>query len=112
MKLPGRNKVMQFLFILVCSIDANAQTTIKGIITNSNRDPQAAATIHVKETNLGTYADSAGRFQLIISGKGKRKLEISSVGYSTRVMEIVLNDSIVQLEVEFESETKTLGDVV
>src|SRR5258708_2615336 len=84
MKPAGRNKITHFLFFMLCSVIASAQTTIKGIVTNSNKDPQSAATIHVKETNQGVYADSTGRFQLTLSGKGKRKLEISSVGYSTR----------------------------
>ena len=48
----------------------------------------------------------------MLSGKGKRKPEISSVGYTTRTIEIVLNDSIVNLDIELDVETKTLGDVV
>ena len=103
---------MHILFFMVCTVAANAQTTIKGIITNNNKDPQANATLHVKQTNQGVYADSAGRFELTISGKGKRKLEISSVGYLTREMEIVLNDSIIHLDIELGLESKTLGDVV
>ena len=112
MKLPERNKIAHILFFMLCSVAASAQTTIRGIVTNSNKDPQADATIHVKETNQGVYADSAGRFQLILTGKGKRKLEISSVGYSTREMEIVLNDSIIHVDIELDLESKTLGDVV
>jgi hypothetical protein len=83
MKPPERNKIGHILFFMACSVAVSAQTTIKGIVTNRNKDPQVACTIHVKETNQGVYADSAGRFQIILSGKGKRKLEISSVGYST-----------------------------
>ena len=112
MKRPDRNRLLHILFFMVCTVVASAQTTIKGIIINSNEDPQAAATIHVKETNQGVYSDSTGRFQLTLSGKGKRKLEISSVGYSAREIEIVLNDSVIHLDIVLDFETKTLGDVV
>jgi vitamin B12 transporter len=114
MKFIGRNKIIDTLFLIFSYVTVNGQTTIKGIVINGSNDPQPGATIHVKELNINksTVADSSGRFLLILPGNGKRKLEISSVGYSTREMEINLNDSVILLNIELSTETKTLGDVV
>ncbi|HEV3222016.1 MAG TPA: TonB-dependent receptor [Puia sp.] len=112
MRFSGRNKIFNTLFFIFSYVAVNAQTTIRGIVTNSNKDPQSGASIRVKESNQGTYADSAGSFLLIVQGKGKRNLELSSVGYTTREIEISLNDTIIFLDIELATETKTLGDVV
>ena len=53
MKLPERNKMMCILFFMVCSVAANAQTTIKGIITNNNKDPQHCAPYMLRKQTRG-----------------------------------------------------------
>jgi vitamin B12 transporter len=106
-------KITIFFFIcLVCQTAANGQTTISGVVTNNNHEPLAGASLRVKESNQGVYADSVGRFQLIITGKGKRKLEVSSTGYSSRGVDIVLNDSVVGLSIELALEANTFGEVI
>lgn len=100
------------LICLVCCTAANGQTVISGVVTNSYHEPLSGTTILVKETNQGVSADSAGRFRLVITGKGKRKLEASSTGYSARIMDIMLNDSIVEIGIELTPEAKSLGEVI
>jgi len=98
-----------FTFI---AVHVNAQTIISGAVSNNKNEPVNAASIRIKESNTGVNTDSSGKFILSITGKGKRILEISSVGYTSKEMTLDLHDSIVHLDIILKEESKTLGDVV
>ena len=85
---------------------------ISGVVTNSYHDPLAGATIHVKETNQGVYADSAGRFRTCYNREGQTKTGSIVDGLFSPEIDIMLNDSIVEIGIELTSEAKTLGEVV
>ena len=93
-------------------IHLHAQTIVSGKVVNSKKQPVAAASIRIKESNIGVNADSLGIFSLSISEKGKRTLQISSVGYNTKEMQINLGDSAFHLEIVLKDEAKALADVV
>src|SRR5437867_4152363 len=90
----------------------HAQTVFSGKVMNSKKEPVAAASIRIKESNVGVNADSLGNFSLSTIEKGKRTLEVSSVGYNTKEMQINLGDSALHLEIILRDETKALADVV
>lgn len=104
-------KFLTLLFILGF-IWANGQTKVRGSITNSIREPLAGATIHLKGSDHGVYADSTGSFLLSLSGKGKRTIQISSVGYQSGELRIELNDSDIHLDIMLKDSAQSLGDVV
>src|SRR5438874_12233017 len=91
-------KLMNAKYFLIPMLSAmtfqlHAQTIISGKVVNSKKQPIAAASIRIKESNIRVNADSLGNFSLSTSEKGKRTLEVSSVGYNTKAMQINLGDS-------------------
>src|ERR1700688_3579401 len=109
--LPGRNFITTLFFIFDL-IAAAAQTSVMGTVKNSNKEVLSGATVHVKGSDRGVYADSTGSFLLSLSGKGKRILKISSVGYQSSELKVELNDSNIRLDITLKDSAQTLGDVV
>jgi vitamin B12 transporter len=104
-------KFLTLLFILGFT-QANGQTKITGSITNSKNEALAGATVNVKGSGKGVYTDSTGSFLLSLSGKGKRILQISSVGYQSSELKFELNDSDIHFDITLKDSAQILGDVV
>ena len=105
----------QIIFVailIVVTFEPHAQTVISGKITNTKKEAIGSASITMKETGLGTNADSAGNFKLITAEKGKGTLQVSSIGYNTKEITIVIADSSIQLDIVLKDESKQLGEVV
>lgn len=96
--------------ISICHL--HAQTIVSGKIMNSKKQAIASASIRIKESNIGVNADSLGNFSLSTAEKGKRTLEVSSVGYNAKEIQINLDDSALHLEIVLKDEAKALADVV
>jgi vitamin B12 transporter len=110
---PVISKYLLFIALLLLSREGvKAQSIITGKITNTKKESLNDANIILKSTSVGANADSAGVFSLSTSLKGKQILEISSVGFTTKDINIELHDSIVYVEVSVNEESKMLGDVV
>src|SRR6266536_3395501 len=73
---------------------------------------QQKASIRIKESNSGVNADSLGNFSLSTAEKGMRTLEVSSVGYKAKEIQINLGDSALHFEIVLKDEAKALADVV
>ena len=89
-----------------------AQTLVTGKIQDTKNEPVAAASIKLKESGEGARSDSSGVYRLLTKEKGKKTIEVSSVGYGTRRLSIVLNDSVINLDIVLSNQAKQLGDVV
>ena len=90
-----------FLFAI-----ANAQTPpIKGTVKNEKGIAVPAATIKIKNTNIGTQTDDAGNFTLAIS-PGKTVI-ISAVGYATT--EVKAQDN---LQITLKEKNESLTEVI
>lgn len=101
--------------MLVCSAmitGLKAQTVIYGKISDSKTEPIIGASVRIQESRKGVIADSSGNYMLTTDEKGKRSIEVSSVGYSTKQLSVVLNDSAIHLDIVLKDEAKQLGDVV
>jgi vitamin B12 transporter len=98
--------------LIISIFQLHAQTIVSGKVVNTKKEPIAAASIKIKESNIGTNADSLGNFSLSIAEKGKRILQISSVGYNTKEMQINIGNSALYLEIVLKDESKPLADVV
>ena len=107
-----KNTVFLMLMLLTVALSVNAQTTIKGKITNSKNEPVGAATIRIKGSTAGAQADSSGQFTIVTTEKGEKMLLVSSVGYETSQRSIVLQDSILQIDIVLKNKVKDLGEVV
>lgn len=85
------------LTVLLASTNASAQIKVSGTITNQKTSaPVAGATVLVRNTNLSTVADEAGRFS--IQAASGTALLISAVGYTTQEIKVSTGEVKVQLQ--------------
>ncbi|MCK8524219.1 TonB-dependent receptor [Aquimarina sp. D1M17] len=69
--------------MLIMSVVATAQTTIKGKVVDDNDQPIPGANIAVKGAPVGTVTDFDGLFSLTVDQSPPFTIEVSSVGFET-----------------------------
>lgn len=92
------------------TLQATAQRIVRGQVLNSKQQPLPAASIGIKQSRIGTRADTAGYFTLSILVRDKVVLKVSSVGYQPKEVEIQPGDSV--MTIVLEEEGVNLGEVV
>lgn len=88
-----------YLFIVslfFCGITF-AQTSISGSVKDSKNQPIPGANVKVAGDNAGTVTDSDGNFTLSTTKNPPFKLEISSVGYGTKKIDVTSNNQNVSV---------------
>jgi hypothetical protein len=103
-----RYAVLLFLLTLLYSI-AEAQQTISGTVKNDKGMAVSSASVSINGT--GTQTDSAGHFDVEITGTGKKILTVSSIGYRPLKKEILLTGVPVLLDLVLKHDTYTLNEV-
>ncbi|MBX7241748.1 MAG: TonB-dependent receptor [Bacteroidia bacterium] len=102
--------LITLLIILGLSSRLLAQTgIIQGRVENeTNNQAIAFATVFVQNTELGAYADSAGNFEISGLSPGLFNLEVSAVGFETRIYyEIqVTNNKPVYMDLSLKEDNK------
>ncbi len=86
-----------------------AQISVTGTVTDANNNPLAGVSVKLKNSNIGTATDAAGRFSITVPSKGG-ELEISSVGYKTQT--IKANSNSYALSVKLVEDVGRLDEVV
>ncbi len=77
-------KVVLLLLGAILTLGLQAQTVIKGKVTNSKGAPVPGASVQIKNTGNGTASDNEGIYQLTVKLKpGKHEVIISSAGFSS-----------------------------
>ena len=79
-----------YLFIMslfFCSI-SYAQSTVTGSVTDGNKQPIPGANIKIIGDSAGTVTNLEGSFSLSTSKKPPYTIEISSVGYGSKKVEV------------------------
>ena len=110
------NRTVQFLAAtaalmccLLCTTVLFAQNQIvKGTIKDAEGKPVAGATLVIKGTKKGTNSGSDGTYSIVV-GKGDEILEVSFVGYRSRLVEI---KGRTLLDIVLEEAKSQLSDVV
>ncbi len=88
MKKKNINSFLLFVLMLGCCIPMSAQS-IQGVVTDSlTNEPIPYLTVHYEGKGVGTVTDLDGRYRLE-TRQGWDKLTFSSVGYATKVMDII-----------------------
>ena len=64
-----------------------AQTGIKGIVTDHNKQPLPGASVVIKQTYIGLSAGHDGRFEFKNLKEGKHVLMVSFIGFETKEVE-------------------------
>lgn len=88
----------------------NDNTTISGIVTDTEGEPLAGVNIRVKDKVIGTSTNPDGTFNLTVRQDPPFTLQVSIVGFKTTLVDITA--SVSDLEIRMEEETISGGDVV
>lgn len=101
-----------YLFILslfFCSI-TYAQSTITGSVTDGNNLPIPGANVKVAGESGGTVTDDAGNFTLKATAKPPYTVEISSVGFGSKKVNITSDSQ--KINVKLTDEENKLDEIV
>ena len=85
-------KLLLFVSFLLISISSLGQT-ISGKITAKNGDEIPYANVYLKKTKVGTATNEEGFYQLKNISNGNYILVISSIGYQTKSIKIVVENN-------------------
>ena len=98
------------LMLLLCSIGAYAQTTLRGRVLDGAMPGETliGASVKVPGTSIGTVTDLDGNFSFQLP-KGKVVVQVSMIGYQTQVVNVKGKDFI---EVTLREDSKVMDEVV
>ncbi|MGQ0740533.1 MAG: TonB-dependent receptor domain-containing protein [Bacteroidota bacterium] len=110
---------LRLLFLLIISPGffaiAEAQTAkLTGKIINAKNEPLAGVSVKITGTTGGTTSDVEGRFTLTLTPGKKYELEISTIGYETKIISEVevTTRQLNELNITLEVKAKTGDNVV
>ena len=98
--------MMLFLSIFLSAMSANAQSAVKGTVTDEAGEPLIGASVVVPGTTVGTTTDLDGNFSIAVE-QGK-KLRITYVGYVSQDVTVKGND----LKIVLKEDNELLEEVV
>ncbi len=105
--------IITILVALLISHIADGQSTLKGIVTGKqNRDNLIGATIFVPELNKVTSTDKSGAYSITGFGKGNYSVQISYLGYQTKIITVNLQANDTTLDVALETASIEVNEVV
>ena len=86
---------------------------IKGTVSDSTGAPLKLVNIVLEDNTAGTYTDDKGFFTLYLPG-GKRELSlrVSSIGYYSREIELLLNSDTTNLDIVLKTDITALREVI
>ncbi len=99
------------LLLLFAFIHSNAQTTIKGTITDTKGVPIVGANIYLDGTYDGSSSDENGAFSFISSETGVQTLIVSFISFETFSLQQEITD-MKNLNIRLKEDVNSLGSVV
>jgi TonB-linked SusC/RagA family outer membrane protein len=88
---------------------AQQARTVSGIVTDQNDEPLIGANVTVNGTSNGVITDFGGKY-LLTGITGAVKLKVSYTGYQSRIVDVSLN--VTSLNITLSEDVTTLEDVV
>lgn len=110
-----KSYISLFIFILISQLSIAQEGAIKGRVTDvSNNEAVAFANVVVAGSSIGTTTDFDGVFIITGLEPGFIKLQVSFIGYKTKLTSDVLisNNNVPFVEVNLEPAEQQLGEVV
>lgn len=102
MKTKNALKKALYAVFMVCSSWAVAQTTISGSVKDSEtQEALPGANVIVVGSNTGTSTDFDGNFTLNTTTQLPFKIEVSSVGFGSKIIEVTSADQTIDVSLEF-----------
>jgi len=107
-----RSKPLLLVVAMAAATTLQAQTVLKGKVTNKKGEPVPSATVTITPGNTATVTDMQGVYELSTKANGKAKLNVSSVGYKTASKDVQLNGAQQNVDVVLEDDVTGLDEVV
>src|SRR5690606_35490463 len=85
--------------------------TLEGRVVNAKSEPIAGASVHVLNTNRGTYTDGEGRFSLSLL-PGRYHVHIRAVGYASVDETVDMTGGSASLDITLVEVALRLSDVI
>ncbi|GAB5476130.1 MAG: TonB-dependent receptor [Maribacter sp.] len=105
------NKIITVALWVGLSAQLCLAQTVSGTITSPEKQPITDANIVVLNSIKGTVSNQDGTFNLQLNN-GKHTLQISEIGYATKVIEIVVADSNQNITIILKPATTQIDEVV
>lgn len=104
---------LSLALLLISSPPAHGASGIEGtIVSSADAAPVPLASVRVIGTNRGAISDYAGHYQIHNLGEGVYPVEVSHIGYSTIIRELVVSDgATVQMDFSLDHLSHMLGGV-
>ncbi len=99
-----------FLLILLSPAGVFAETYKGVILDRDSKEPIPFAAILIETEEKGAIADEEGHFSILVKDCPKLAIKVSSIGYKDKT--IVLNSNDNEINIELQSETEQLHEVV
>lgn len=107
-------------FLFVLALIASSQVvakqkpaTINGKIVDENQESVAYVTVAIKNTNIGTFSDAEGQFELKYEKFGDQTLVFSYLGYETKQIAVHLApDKVVELDVVLKARSIDANEII
>ena len=99
------------LVLLLTSFSLFSQTTVYGIVSDEAGDPLVGANVFVPSTQKGTVTGTDGSFELLNLPSDATQLEVSYVGFSTRIIDLQKNQEN-RLELRLTEDPVFTGEVI
>lgn len=108
-----RIKLLLGIFLLSIAGVVNAQR-ISGKVINTQNEPIAGVSIKVSNTSFGTATNQNGNYTLLLKGGNKYELEISAVGYQSKIVSDVEVSvgTVTNIDIVLENKSASMEGVV
>ena len=80
-----KNRIALFLFFVTTGLCGVAQTStvVDGSVVDNLSNPVPRATIHILNSNYGSFSDAHGKFSIPGVLPGRYILQVSAIGFAT-----------------------------
>jgi hypothetical protein len=106
-------KQLLIVFLVLQSILSTAQerVTLSGsVVDGNNNETVIGVLVEISELKISTFTNEYGFFSLTVP-KGSYNLQVSTIGYETKIIEISLQENS-KLAIEIKANTKELDAVI
>ena len=104
-------QALSFLLLLFFPFQILAQS-ISGFIMNEDNESIPFANIYFTELQTGTSTDENGKYYMLVQVEGEYEMVISSVGYATKTIKIILRENDVTKNIWLTSSNTEIDEIV
>ncbi|MEM7380699.1 MAG: carboxypeptidase-like regulatory domain-containing protein, partial [Bacteroidota bacterium] len=98
--------------LFLCTV-VQGQTSVEGTVSDNLGNPLLGVTVQVQNSRLGAVSDENGYFKITRIRPGKYQLEVSSLGFRTRIVPVEVNrGEEISLSITLSESNEELDEVI